>query len=123
MTEGVMLNLAKSESVRGVVEETVDIILRGGADDKEDLESHKNKIVRMMEDFFQLSIEALVNFDTDKCMENTNDCDLLMLCLRLVEGVEAWKDDTPSLSIIHDVLDSSDKDEKESLRFVDLDFE
>jgi len=118
-----MLNLAKSESVRGVVEDTVDIILRGGADDKEDLEKHKKRIIDVMETFYQLSIEAVVNFDTDKCMENTSDCDLLMLCLRLVEGVEAWKDDTPSVSIIHDVINSSDKDEKESLRFVDLDFE
>jgi len=118
-----MLNLAKSESVRGVVEETVDIILRGGADDKEDLESHKKKIIRMMEDFFQLSIEAIVNFDTDKCNENCGECDLLMLCLRLVEGVEAWKEDTPSASLISEVVDASNTDERNALRYVDIDFE
>jgi len=118
-----MLHLAKSESVRGVVEETVDIILRGGSDDREELETHKKRIIRVMEDFFQLSIEATVNYDTDKCNEDCDDCDLLMLCLRIVEGVEIWKEDTPTAVLISEVIDSSNTDERDALRHVDLDFE
>jgi len=118
-----MLHLAKSENVRGVVEDTVDIIMRGGTDDKKYLEDHKKRIIDVMESFFQLSIEAIVNYDTDKGNENCEECDLLMLCLRLVEGVESWKEDTPTASLINEVVDASNKEEREILRYIDLDFE
>ena len=117
-----MLHLAKSENVRSVVEETVDIVLQGGADEK-NLEKHKKKITETMETFFQLSIEAIANYDEDKCKENCGECDLLMLCLRLIEGVEAWKEDPSSISIIGDVMNASGEEERDMLRCLSLEFE
>tara|TARA_R110000824_G_scaffold323403_2_gene510320 strand:+ start:683 stop:823 length:141 start_codon:yes stop_codon:yes gene_type:complete len=46
-----------------------------------------------------------------------------MLCLRIVEGVEIWKEDTPTAVLISEVIDSSNTDERDALRHVDLDFE
>ena len=116
-----MLHSANSELVLDVVEETVDFIFKADRVSDQQVSILKTKITETLETYFGLAIEASVNFDEVKARDNCSDSDLLLLCLRIVEGIEAWGTDPPSIQILDQIMESG-KGEIDAVRYTLEDF-
>lgn len=116
-----MLHSANSEMVLDVVEETVDFVFKADRVSDQQISQMKKIITEMMEMYFALALEASANFDEDRSRENCDDSDLLLLCLRIVEGIEAWGSDPPSKKILDQILEAG-KEDLEAIRYTMDDF-
>mgnify|MGYP003657101055 CR=1 FL=1 len=105
-----MLHSANSEVVLDVVEETVDFVFKADRVSDQQISKMKEIITEMMEMYFALALEASANFDEDKARKNCDDSDLLLLCLRIVEGIEAWGSDPPSKKILDQIVEAGKED-------------
>jgi hypothetical protein len=116
-----MLHSANSELVLDVVEETVDFVFKADRVSDQQVSKLKETITETMEMFFGFAIEASANFDEEKARANCDDSDLLLLCLRIVEGVEAWGTDPPSKQVLDQIMETG-KDEIDAVRYTMEDF-
>ena len=116
-----MLHSANSEMVLDVVEETVDFIFKADRVSDKQVSKLKELITETLEMYFGLAIEASVNFDDTRARKNCEDSDLLLLCLRLVEGVEAWGTDPPSIKVLDQVVEAG-KEDIDAVRYTMEDF-
>ena len=116
-----MLHSANSEMVLDIVEETVDFVFKADRVSDAQVSQIKENITGMLEMYFGYAIEASANFDEDKARANCEDSDLLLLCLRIVEGIEAWGTDPPSMQILKQVMKAG-KEDVDALRYTMEDF-
>tara|TARA_Y100000034_G_C6743033_1_gene329839 strand:- start:184 stop:537 length:354 start_codon:yes stop_codon:yes gene_type:complete len=116
-----MLHSANSELVLDVVEETVDFVFKADRVSDQQISKMKETITAAVEIYFGLAIEASANFDDEKARENCDDSDLLLLCLRIVEGIEAWGSDQPSKQVLDQILEVG-KEEIDAVRYTMEDF-
>ena len=116
-----MLHSANSELVLDVIEETVDFVFKADRMSDQQISKLKESITEMLEMYFGLAIEASANFDEEKARDNCDDSDLLLLCLRIVEGVEAWGTDPPSKQVLDQIMETG-KDEIDAVRYTMEDF-
>ncbi len=116
-----MLHSANSELVLDIVEETVDFIFKADRVSDSQVAQIKETITGAMEMYFGFAIESSANFDDDKARSNCEDSDLLLLCLRIVEGIEAWGTDPPTMQVLKQVM-SAGKEEVDALRYTMEDF-
>ena len=116
-----MLHSANSELVLDVVEETVDFVFKADRVSDQQISEMKEKLKERMEMYFGLAIEASANFDEEKAIANCDDSDLLLLCLRIVEGIEAWGTDKPCKVILDQIMEEG-KEELNAVRYGMEDF-
>ena len=116
-----MLHSANSEVVLNIVEETVDFVFKADRVSDSQISKIKEDITETMELSFALALEAKSNFDEDHANANCNDSDLLLLCLRIVEGIEAWGADPPAKKLLEDLMKNK-KEEINAMRYCMEDF-